>query len=140
MYRLKYEVYSQVNIYFWVIKYGFVLRYNIKAPDSYSRDFTQNKLHWNNKTGVNYNDFMNSYFLWSYKLTASYWHNMLYLLDKLLHVSAIYPGHVPRFTSLVTLFNCTIYMATKLVTPWGWPGHIAEKCRSFYSKYKTLCN
>jgi len=80
---------------------------------------------------------MNSYFLWSHKLTASYLYNILYLLYKLLHVSAIHPGHVPRFTSLVALFNCTLYTATKLVTPWRRPGYIAETCRSSYSKYKV---
>jgi hypothetical protein len=113
---------------------------SIKMSDSYSRDFPQNELHWNNKTGVYNNDFMNIYFLWSHKLTANYLRNILYLLYKLLHVSAIYPGHVPRFTSLVVLFNCTPYTATKFVTPWSWPGYIAKTCRSSYSKYNTLCD
>ena len=117
-----------------------ILCYNVKAPDSYSHEFPQNKLNWNNKTGVYYNDFFKNYFLWSYKSTANYLNNILYLLYRLLNVSTVDPGHVPWFTSFVALFNCTLYTATKLVTPWRWPGYIAETCRSSYSKYNTLCN
>ena len=141
--KLQAEIRSRLTSKYLLLKFKICISVfccNIKASDSYSRGFPQNKLHWNDKTGVYYNDFTNVYFLWSHKLTANYLHNILYLLYKLLHVSAIYSGHVPRFTSLVALLNCTLYMATKFVTPWRWPGYIADICRSSYSKYNTLCN